>query len=789
MTASNPMPSPTLSRITIPVSGMTCAACQAHVQRALAQQPGVREASVNLMMGSAAITFDPAVIAPGRLVTAIRETGYEADLPPAAADVVADQDARDRAQEQDLQQLARKAIVSGVVGLVAMVLSMPLMAGAGREHLAAARDPFMEWAMRWLTPPLEAAAPWLFAMDRQVITWLLFVLTTVVMGWAGRHFYTRGWASVRHGAADMNTLVAIGTGAAYVYSVFATVAPGFFLARGLAPDVYYEAVTLILAFILAGRVFEARAKTRTTAALRALASLQPKSARVARGETEIEMPIEQVHAGDLVIARPGERLAVDGVVVDGTSTVDESMLTGEPMPVVKHPGDGIVGGTVNQTGAFRYRATTLGANSVLARIVRLMHDAQGTRAPIQALADRIAATFVPVVMGIAAVTFVAWWVLADTAPLMRACAAAVTVLIIACPCAMGLAVPTAVMVATGRAAALGLLVKGGETLQRAADVTAVVLDKTGTVTEGTPTLTHVVVAPGWPGSEERVLLCAAAVESRSEHPLAAAVVACAQANDVGIVPAEDFASFTGLGARARVNGDDVLVGNARLMKREDVDVASLAAVAATLASRARTVIFVAVNRSAAGLLAVTDPIKPMSREVVSQLNAMGLEVVLLTGDQETTASAVAREVGIHAVVAGVLPEGKVAEIERLQRIGHVVAMVGDGINDAPALARADVGIAVGRGTDIALEAAHMALMRDDLTGVVSALRLARRTLATMKQNLAWAFVYNVVGIPIAAGVLYPPFGILLSPVIASAAMAFSSVSVVGNSLRLRTTRL
>ena len=772
------------TQITIPVGGMTCAACQAHVQKTLARQPGVQDASVNLMMGSAAVVFDPAVIRPAQLVDVIRESGYEAELPAPLADVVGEQAARDLAQAREYADLRRKAIASGAAGAVAMAVSMPLMTAPAHAHETSG-DPFMRWVMGWLTPPLQAAMPWLYAVDAAWLSWGLLGLTVLTMAWAGRHFYVRAWAGLRHRTADMSTLIAVGTGAAFVYSVIATAAPQVFTSRGVAADVYYEAVILIIAFVLTGRAFEARAKRRTASALRALAGLQPNSARVLRDGAEQEIPIADVREGDLVLARPGERIAVDGEVVEGASAVDESMLTGEPMPVPKEAGDRVIGGTVNRTGAFRYRATTLGAASVLARIVRLMRDAQSTRAPIQALADRISAVFVPVVIGLAAVTFVTWWLLADQAPVVRGFAAAVTVLIIACPCAMGLAVPTAVMVATGRAAARGMLIKGGETLQRAGEVSTVVLDKTGTVTQGQPAVTDIIIASGWAGDAGSLLSLAASVEAVSEHPLAAAVVAAARARQVARQPVSGFVSITGQGVGGRVDGRDVRAGNARLMAAGGVPVDALAEDARRLAAAARTVMYLAVDGTLAGLVAVADPVKPGAAAAVGRLRAEGLEVVLLTGDQPATAEAVGAEIGVSRVVAGVTPEGKVAEVERLQAAGRVVAMVGDGINDAPALARADVGIAVGTGTDIALEAADIALMRGDLEGVAEAIALSRRTMRTMRQNLFWAFAYNVVGIPVAAGVLYPAFGVLLSPILASAAMAFSSVSVVTNSLRLR----
>ena len=782
----------TSAKITLPVHGMTCASCQANVQKTLQRQPGVLDASVNLMMGNAAVTYDPAIVRPQSLVEAIRETGYEAELPRPERTAFAEQEARDRAQEEEFRELRRKALVSGTIGALAMLASMPLMVSGAHAvggHEGSVADPFMRWAIESMTPILQAWMPWLYRVEPRVLSFSLLALTIVVMAWAGRHFYTRAWAGFRHHSADMNTLVAVGTGAAFLYSVLATMAPGFFLSRGVPPDVYYEAVIIIIALILVGNALEARAKSRTSAALRSLVSLQPKTARVLRDESEKDVPVEEVHAGDTVIVRPGERVPVDGEVLSGSSAVDESMLTGESMPVEKNPGDRVIGGTINRTGAFRYRATTLGSDSVLARIVQLMRDAQGSRAPIQKLADRISAVFVPVVLSLAIATFVVWFVAADAAPAVRAFAAAVAVLIIACPCAMGLAVPTAVMVATGRGAELGILIKGGEALQRAGDVTTVVLDKTGTVTEGRPTVTDLVPAPGWDRTPEDLLRLVASLEASSEHPLADAVVRHAQDRGLSLELVEGFQSVTGRGAVGVVEGSALAVGNEALMADYAIQTAPLQNEAERLAVEGKTPMYVAVDGALAGLLAVADPIKPTSRAAVERMRRMGLEVVLLTGDNRRTAEAVSRQAGIDRVVAGVLPEGKVAEIQRLQGKGKVVAMVGDGINDAPALAQADVGIAIGTGTDIAIEASDVTLMRGDLGGAVAAVALSRRTMRTMKQNLFWALIYNVVGIPIAAGALYPVFGILLSPILASAAMAFSSVSVVANSLRLRRARV
>ena len=771
-------------RVDIPVSGMTCAACQARVQRTLARQPGVRDAAVNLMTRTATVTYDPGTSSPDTLVTAIRSTGYGAELPAVDSTALDEQEAQDRAYAEEYHELRRKAVVSFIAGALAMLVSMPLMAPAMHGAMGGTSDPFMRWVSSSLTPALHGALPWLYALDVRVLSWTLLALTLSIMLWAGRHFYVRAWASFRHRSADMNTLIAVGTGAAFLFSVAATIAPGFFTSRGVAPDMYYEAVIIIIALILVGNALEARAKRQTATALRSLAALQPGTARVERDGVELELPIDAVRRGDVVLVRPGERLPVDGDVLSGTSAVDESMLTGESDPVTKKDGDRVIGGTINRTGAFRYRATTLGADSVLAQIVRLMREAQGSRAPIQRLADRVSAVFVPVVISIAIATFAIWYVTADSAPAVRAFAAAVAVLIIACPCAMGLAVPTAVMVATGKGAEIGVLIKGGEALQRAGSLDTVVLDKTGTVTEGRPAVTDVVVYDPQ-RTKADLLALAGAVERQSEHPLADAIVTAARADGTTLGMAESFGSEPGRGVTGVVNGTAVAVGNERFMADWSVDIAGALAEVQRLGSEAKTVVFVAADGALAGVIAIADPIKASSREAVASLRRRGLDVVLLTGDNERVARSVARATGIEHVVAGVLPDGKVAEVKRLQSSGHVVSMVGDGVNDAPALAQADVGIAIGSGTDVAIEASDVTLMRGDLRGVVQAIDLSRRTMRIMKQNLFWAFIYNVVGIPIAAGVLYPVFGVLLSPILASAAMAFSSVSVVSNSLRLR----
>ena len=770
------LPSP-VEKVVIPVSGMTCAACQGRVQRTLGKTPGVVEANVNLMTNSATVSFDPGVVDASAIVARIRDTGYGADLPVPGRTAAEEQEAQDAARRAEFAELRHKAIGAGVAGIIAMIVSMPLMAANAHLGMGGSGDPFMQWSMRVLDPALQRLMPWAYAVPAAGLSLALLLLTAVIMGWAGRHFYTRAWQAFTHRSADMNTLIAIGTGAAFLFSATATLAPAFFTSRGVAPDVYYEAVIIIIALILVGNALEARAKGETSSALRKLIDLQPGTARVVRDGQTVEVPLEAVRRGDEIAVRPGERIPVDGLVATGESAVDESMLTGESMPVAKRAGDRVIGGSVNRTGAFQYTATTLGADSVLSQIVTLMRDAQGSRAPIQRQADRISGIFVPIVLSLAVATFVVWFVVSDSAPFVRAFAAAVAVLIIACPCAMGLAVPTAVMVATGRGAQLGVLIKGGEALERASRVNTVVFDKTGTITEGRPAVT-----------ETAMLRLVASLEQSSEHPLGEAIAAAATARGSTLVRAEAFDSVTGMGVVGVVDGHALAVGNAALMADHAIDVTPLQAQVERWSSSGKTPVYVAVDGALTGALAIADRIKPTSAAAVAALRRMGIEVAMLTGDTQRTAEAIAREAGIARVVADVRPEGKVEEIRRLQRAGRIVAMVGDGINDAPSLAQADVGIAIGTGTDIAIEASDITLMRGDPTSVVDALALARASLRIMRQNLFWAFVYNSVGIPVAAGALFPFVRLLLSPILASAAMAMSSVSVVSNSLRLRSWR-
>ena len=787
------LPSVAAERVTIPVTGMTCAACQSFVQRTLAEQAGVRDAAVNLMLHNATITFDPGVTSTAALVESIRQTGYGAAMPMLDESVLEAQEKHDEEQLHEYRQLRLKAVVSLIAGSVAMMFSMPLMSMNSAGGMERMKDPLMSWNMRVLDPVLRTLLPWMYAVSDNAIRWFLFALAAFIVSWAGRHFYVKAWSALRHKTADMNTLVALGTGAAFLYSAASTIAPSFFIAHGIAPDVYFEAGMLIIGLVLVGNTLESRAKGQTVNALRKLVQLQPKTATIVRDGVESKVPLEAIQEGDVILVRPGERIPTDGEVVSGKSSVDESMLTGESLPIEKSARDRVMGGTLNQHGSLQYRATALGAGSTLAQIVRLLRDAQGSRAPIQRIADRVSAIFVPTVLGIAIVTFFAWRFFAPGAGMMQAFAAAVTVLVIACPCAMGLAVPTAVMVATGRGAAFGILIKGGEALQRLEKIDTVVLDKTGTITAGRPQVTDVLLAA--PGSksgsaeEDRIIRLAAALERASEHPLAEAVVRYANERGLSLPQPETFESITGLGVVGSIEGEITLVGNSPLMERYGIATEALQRTALGLSEAGKTPLWIAVEGALAGMIAVADTVKPTSVEAIRQMHVEKLRVVMLTGDNARTAAAIAQMVGVDEVISGVLPAGKVDTVKRLQAEGRVVAMVGDGVNDAPALAQADVGLTMASGADIAMEAGDVTLMRSDLTGVAMAIALSRGTMRVMRQNLFWAFVYNVIGIPLAAGALYPVFGLLLSPVVASAAMALSSFSVVTNSLRLRRLQL
>ncbi len=766
-----------MAESTILVSGMTCAACSARVQRSLEQAQGVTAANVNLMTNSAKVAYDPVHTSPHTLVEVVRQTGYGAELPVAGESVEVELDREDAETEREIRRLRLRVVVGLAAAALAMVLSMPLMAQG--HHPAA--DPFM-LAMMWAAAPLRQLFPGLFAVSPDALRWLLLGLTLPVVGWAGRHFYERAWRAARHGGADMNTLIALGTGAAFLFSLATTLFPGWFTARGLEPEVYYEAAIWIVALVLLGNYFEVRSKHRTGAAIRRLAGLRPDRATVIRGGAEVEIPVAELLPGDELLVRPGQRVPVDGVVTEGTTAVDESMLTGEPMPVSRGPQDEVIGGTLNGPGAIRMRALRVGRDTILSRILRLVRDAQGDKPPIQRLADKVAAVFVPVVMVLAVITFILWWWVGPEPRVLNGLVSAVAVLIIACPCAMGLAVPTAVMVATGRGAELGVLIKSGEALERAASVDTVVLDKTGTITEGKPSVIDIVVYPNGDGEggspAATPLRLAASLERLSEHPIATAIVREAHDRGLTLSDPESFRSETGMGAIGRVEGHDVAVGNPRLLQQLGISPSPESRSGHTVAS-------VAVDGVLRAEIVVGDAVKPASRPAIAALQARGIEVVMVTGDRRGVAERIGADVGVSRVVAEALPEQKLDEIRRLQREGRVVAMVGDGINDAPALAQADVGIAMGTGTDVAMDSGQVTLVRGDLQGVAASIALSQSTLRIIRQNLFWAFVYNLIAIPVAAGALYPLLGWRLSPALAAAAMAMSSVSVVANSLRLR----
>ncbi|HUR13396.1 MAG TPA: heavy metal translocating P-type ATPase, partial [Mycobacteriales bacterium] len=747
------MTTATASTCSLTIGGMTCASCVRHIEKALLKLDGVAQAQVNLATEVASVTFSPDLVDTEQLRQAVVAAGYTATLRqdtgtggPGAGP--AEPEEHDR--EHELSAMKRRWVTALVTGLALMALMyVPL-------HID---------TMDTLMPAI-------------------FLVATVVQFWAGRSIYASAWAAARHRTTNMSTLVALGTGVAYGYSTFVTLWPGLAERWGLPLHVYYESSLIIIALVLAGKWMEAGAKKRTAAAVAALVGLAPKTARVLRGDAEIDVPLEEVKVDDLVRIRPGEKIPVDGVIVDGLTTIDESMLTGESQPVDKVPGDTAIGATMNTTGSVLIRTTAVGDDTALSQIVRLVEDAQGAKVPMQRLADQVSAVFVPAVIVTAALTFAAWLLLGqDLESTQMAITTTIAVLIIACPCALGLATPTAVMVGTGRAAELGILISNGEALEQARRVTAVVLDKTGTITQGRPSLNAITTVTGWTDIE--VLLLAAAAETASEHPVAQAIVSAARDAGLALPRPEAFEAIPGHGVDATVQERRVLIGNSALLDRHGIDRTSLDRVAHGAARQGQTPMFVAIDGQLAAVLTVADAVKTESREAISQLQALGLQVWMLTGDNAATAQAVAEQVGITHVLAEVLPADKVATVTRLQHDGHVVAMAGDGINDAAALAQADLGIAIGTGADVAIAASDITLVGGDLRSIVSAIALSRRTVSTMKQGLVWAFAYNVLLIPVAAGALFFWNGVLLDPVLASAAMVMSSLSVLTNALRLR----
>ncbi len=728
------------------VQGMTCASCVEHVQKALSGVDGVVSASVNLATERAAVEFVAGAVERPALARAVESAGYQV-LETGEAEETGDVEAALRRREYRRLQIQV---------LIGAALSFPIFLGS-----------FQEW--------FGSLGP----LNNMYVLW---ALATPVQFWVGWRFYRGAISAARHRTTNMNTLVAVGSSSAYFYTVAGILFPSFFEAQGLGVPMYFDTAAIIITLILFGRMLEARAKGQTSDAIKKLIGLTPKTARVVREGVELDIPVEDVVAGDTVIVRPGERIPVDGTVSEGVSSIDESMITGESLPVEKQPGDEVVGATINKMGSFRFQATRVGKETVLAQIIRLVQEAQGSKPPIARMADVIASYFVPGVFAVATLTFVIWMIFGPEPAFTYALLNFVAVLIIACPCALGLATPTAIMVGTGKGAENGVLIRGGDSLETAHKVDTVVLDKTGTLTRGEPAITDIVTT-GW--DEDQVLRLAGSAERGSEHPLGEAIVLGAADRGIELESADSFQAIAGQGIEARVKGHDVLVGNPGLLEGRGLSLDGLAESASVLSGQGKTPMFVAVDGSPVGIIGVADTLKPGSRETVARLRGMGLQVIMLTGDNRRTAEAIGAEAGVDRVLAEVLPQDKALEVKRLQGEGRLVAMVGDGINDAPALVQADVGIAIGTGTDVAIEAGDITLMSGDLQGVVTAIALSRRTIQIIKQNLFWAFAYNTALIPLAAGVLYPFFGVLLNPIVAAGAMGMSSVSVVSNSLRLR----
>ncbi len=816
--------------LTIPVTGMTCASCVRRVERALGKKEGVASASVNFAAEKATVEYDPKATTPEELVGVIEGAGYGTDVRETTFGVrgmtcascvgrveralkkkvpgVLDANVNLASEKATVRYLAGEAeprdLERAVEGAGYGVVPEEAEASVEDAHEKDYRDLKTKFVVSAVLTVLIllGTLPMMFDLMVPVsmVVWnaALLALATPVQFWGGARFYRSAWGALKHGEANMSTLVVAGTSAAYLYSAVATFAPGLFSGRA---DVYFDTSAAIITLILLGRLLEARAKGRTNDAIKKLAGLQARTARVVRGDEEVDIPVEEVATGDVVVVRPGEKVPVDGRVVSGTSALDESMITGESIPVTKETGDEVIGATVNTTGSFRFVATKVGKDTALSQIIRMVEEAQGSKAPIQRLADRISAVFVPIVMGLAAATFLVWWLFGPDPAFTFAVLNMVAVLIIACPCAMGLATPTSIMVGTGKGAENGILIKGGEALEGAHKLNTVVLDKTGTLTRGKPELTDVVATDGLPDAE--LLKLVASAERGSEHPLGEAIVRGARERGVVLAEmGEEFEAVAGGGVRATVEGRRVLIGNRRFLGEEGVSEDGLVPRSEELAASGKTPMFVAVDGRPVGLVAVADVVREESREAIQRLHSLGLEVAMLTGDNRRTAEAIARELGIDRVLAEVRPAEKADEVKRLQAEGKLVAMVGDGINDAPALAQADVGVAIGTGADVAMEAADLTLVGGDVRGVARAIALSKATVRNIKQNLFWAFAYNVLLIPVAAGVLYPllageaggvpdalrpllgEYG-FLNPILAAAAMALSSVTVLANALRLR----
>ncbi len=746
-----------MDNLTLKLQGMSCASCASSVEQAIKSVPGVIECNVNFGMEQVSIKYDSHKTSLATIQEAVDAAGYKAlPLPEMAAN---EDDADRKNRQAKSQNLHQKLWISGIISILLLVGGIPAMTGL---HL-----PFIP--------------AWLHNF------WLQLVLTAPVQFWCGKSFYVGAWKSLKRRVATMDTLIALGTSAAYFYSVFVTFFPDFFTAQGLTPSVYYEVAASVIALILLGKTLENRAKGETSEAIRKLMGLQAKTARILRNGKELEVPLAEVEIGDIVQVRPGEQIPVDGEVIEGYSTIDEAMVTGESLPVKKQVGDEVIGATINKTGSFKFRTTRIGKDTFLAQIVKMVQDAQGSKAPIQKLADEVTGWFVPAVIAVALATFIVWF--NATGNLTMATVTMVEVLIIACPCALGLATPTAVMVGTGKGAENGILIKGAESLELAQKIQIIVLDKTGTLTEGKPTVTDFVTIKGTANSNELQLLkLAASVEKNSEHPLGEAVVRYARLQEVSLTDVKEFEAIAGSGVRGIVAEKSIALGTLRWMQELGCDTEYLELRARALESASKTVFWIAVDGKIEAIMGIADALKSSSTQAVKALQKLGLEVVMLTGDNRATAESIAHSAGIDRVFAEVRPDQKAAQIKALQAQGKIVAMVGDGINDAPALAIADVGIAIGTGTDVAIAASDITLISGDLQGIVTAIQLSRATMRNIRENLFFAFIYNIAGIPIAAGILYPIFGWLLNPIIAGGAMAFSSFSVLTNALRLRSFR-
>ncbi|GMR04930.1 MAG: heavy metal translocating P-type ATPase [Thermodesulfobacteriota bacterium] len=809
-----------LKSVDLPITGMSCASCASKIEKGLSKTSGIKKASVNFATEKVTISYDPKEVAPGDFIKTIKELGYGAGvekvvLPVQGMSCASCVDKIEKALNgldgvvrATVNFATEKATVDYLPATVSVAEMVKAVKGAGYDVIEVAEEEdllekegkakkaaYLRLRRKFIVGLILTAPVFLFAypgvfgltsvidLDRRTYFLLQFVLATPVQLWCGKQFYTGAWAAARHKTTDMNTLIAVGTSAAYLYSITATFFPRVFTSSGFAPEVYFDTAAAIIVLILLGRLLEARAKGQTGEAIKKLMGMQAKTARVIRDGVEMDVPMKDVVEGDVVVVRPGEKIPVDGVVVDGYSSVDESMISGESMPVEKNKGDDVIGATINKTGSFKFRATKVGKETALAQIIKMVEDAQGSKPPIARLADLISSYFVPVVIGIAVLTFIVWYFFGPAPAFTYALLNFVAVLIIACPCALGLATPTSIMVGTGKGAENGILIRGGESLETAHKLNVIVLDKTGTITKGEPSLTDVVAEDGF--GEDEILLYAGSAEKGSEHPLGEAIVNGAVERGIELTGPENFDAVPGMGIQARIKGRDVLLGNIKLMKEKGIKSGRLEEVSIKLSDEGKTPMFVALDGKAAGIVAVADTLKENSAEAISAFKSMGLEVAMITGDNRRTAAAIAKAIGIERVLSEVLPEDKAREIKKLQSEGKKVAMVGDGINDAPALVQADVGIAIGTGADVAMEASDITLIGGDLRAIVTAIALSRATIRNIKQNLFWAFFYNTALIPLAAGVLYPFFGILLNPIFAAAAMGLSSVTVVSNSLRLR----